>query len=207
MTRVEVARSSSKKLTRQERFKLQRQRLVDAAAEVIGEVGYKDATINRITEKASVAYGTFYRHFESQQDIFDTVLPEKGREILLFIGEQVSGCSDPIQMERMGLLAFQAYIQANPGFFRLLYEGRLMAPKAHSIHINNLLNAYVRSMRRWQKSGYYKNLNYDELRAIATVFIGARDYLFMESWGNEKEIKPLPKVAIEAYLSLVRGVV
>jgi AcrR family transcriptional regulator len=202
-----TSRETAAKLTREERFAQQRQTLINAAAEVIGEVGYRDASITRISDRAQIAYGTFYRHFETQQDMFDTVLPEKGREIQRFVRQQVAGISDPVEMERAGLLAFQSFIIDNPGFFRLYAEGRVMAPEAHARHIANLLRAYVTSLLRWRNAGYFQALDDEGIRAVSKILIGARDYLFMECWSPDTAISELPQAAVDAYLDLVRGVV
>lgn len=47
-----------------------KEELLDAAARVISEKGYRTASISDIIERAGVARGTFYHYFESKRDIF-----------------------------------------------------------------------------------------------------------------------------------------
>jgi AcrR family transcriptional regulator len=47
-----------------------RARLLAAAQEVIEEGGYAAASVAAIAERAGVAAGTLYRHFESKEDLF-----------------------------------------------------------------------------------------------------------------------------------------
>ena len=47
-----------------------RERLLEAARELIEEGGYAAATVAAITARAGVAAGTLYRHFESKEELF-----------------------------------------------------------------------------------------------------------------------------------------
>src|SRR5437588_2196774 len=47
-----------------------RQRLEQAAQELIEEGGYGAASVAAIAERAGVAAGTLYRHFASKQELF-----------------------------------------------------------------------------------------------------------------------------------------
>jgi AcrR family transcriptional regulator len=47
-----------------------RERLLRAAQELIEEGGYGAASVAAIAERAGVAAGTLYRHFESKEDLF-----------------------------------------------------------------------------------------------------------------------------------------
>ena len=46
-----------------------RQKLVDAAVEIFSEKGINDTSVNDITERADVAYGTFYNYFNSIEEL------------------------------------------------------------------------------------------------------------------------------------------
>jgi AcrR family transcriptional regulator len=47
-----------------------RERLLQAAQELIEEGGYAAASVAQVAERAGVASGTLYRHFESKEDLF-----------------------------------------------------------------------------------------------------------------------------------------
>lgn len=47
-----------------------RDALLDAAQRVFESVGFLDARVEQIAQEAGVAYGTFYRYFESKEDAF-----------------------------------------------------------------------------------------------------------------------------------------
>jgi len=64
-------KNSTPRSTRAERSEQTLNALLDAAGEVVGELGYQDASVARITSQAGVAQGTFYNYFNSRQDLFD----------------------------------------------------------------------------------------------------------------------------------------
>src|SRR5690606_35534350 len=96
---------------RSERGRLIHEALFTAASEVVGEHGYEDASISMITQRAGVAQGTFYNHFESRQDILDQLLPRLGREMLDYVGE----CSRPgktiLEREELGFRGFYTFLK------------------------------------------------------------------------------------------------
>ncbi|MFF0815319.1 TetR/AcrR family transcriptional regulator [Rhodococcus sp. NPDC003318] len=47
-----------------------RDALLDAARTVFETVGFPDARVEQISQEANVSYGTFYRYFESKEDVF-----------------------------------------------------------------------------------------------------------------------------------------
>ncbi|MCA9710009.1 MAG: TetR/AcrR family transcriptional regulator, partial [Myxococcales bacterium] len=58
-----------------------RQRLLDAAENVFGGVGYGRASIVEITRTAGVAQGTFYVYFPSKKAIFVELVWELNRKL------------------------------------------------------------------------------------------------------------------------------
>src|SRR5581483_9020544 len=47
-----------------------RERLLDAAREIVEEDGYAGASVVAIAERAGLASGTLYRHFSSKEELF-----------------------------------------------------------------------------------------------------------------------------------------
>jgi AcrR family transcriptional regulator len=53
-----------------------RQKLTDAAAVLIAEKGVSGLRIQEITDRADVALGSFYNHFESKEDLVEAVVSD-----------------------------------------------------------------------------------------------------------------------------------
>src|SRR6059058_1167580 len=54
-----------------------RDAMLDAAAEVFTERGYRGATVEAILERAGLSKGAFYWHFESKDELMLAVLAER----------------------------------------------------------------------------------------------------------------------------------
>ena len=62
---------------RQEMAMKTRENLVEAAKKVISEKGFKESSIQDITEKAGVAKGTFYTYFKTKEEIIKELVSTK----------------------------------------------------------------------------------------------------------------------------------
>jgi AcrR family transcriptional regulator len=56
--------------------------ILDAARRVIGEVGFADASMERIALEARVAKGTLYRYFESKESLLARALEHAHRDMI-----------------------------------------------------------------------------------------------------------------------------
>lgn len=193
-----------KRATRQERAENLRRKILAAAAKVVGEYGYADASIGRITDEAGIAQGTFYLYFESRQAIFDVLLPHVGAELLLYIGSKVRGAKNFLDVEERGFRAFFEYLRLNPGFFRVLNEAEVAAPVAHAEHLNLVMGRYVKSLKRSLDNGEIKNFEESELETLAYIFQSARSYLYL-CHIKGKGLKKLPDWVVQAYMKVVRS--
>ena len=73
-------------LTRAQVQASQRQRILDAVLDVVGEHGYGAATVAHITKSAGISRTTFYEQFRSKQDAFLTAYDEFGEQFLADTG-------------------------------------------------------------------------------------------------------------------------
>ncbi|MGB6103135.1 MAG: TetR/AcrR family transcriptional regulator [Pusillimonas sp.] len=189
---------------RSERGRLIHEALFTAAAEIVGERGYEDTSITLITQRAGVAQGTFYNHFESRQDILDQLLPRLGKEMLTYVGQ----CSRPggtmLEREELGFRGFYTFLKLHPHFFRILNEAPSFAPKAYQAHIELVLDGYMRFLKRGLDNGEVKGFNEKELEVAAFVMMGARLYLghYAARSGNDND-PDIPDWVTQAYRKLI----
>jgi AcrR family transcriptional regulator len=75
-------------LTRGARSRLAtRTKLIEAAHALMAEKGFDSSTIEEITRRADVGFGTFYNHFESKEDIATAVFAQRASEIRVVTDE------------------------------------------------------------------------------------------------------------------------
>lgn len=189
--------------SRNERSRLIREALFKAAAEVVGEMGYQDASITLITQRAGVAQGTFYNHFASRQDILDRLLPALGKEMLDHIRECSSQGRTLIEQEELGFRGFFSFLRQNPHFFRILNEAESFAPDAYRAHLDQVSHGYVRFFKRASEKGELKGYEDRELEVIAFVLMAARSYLAWRYVYGEEKQPDIPDWVVKAYSKLM----
>jgi len=203
---LEASEAAAKrpKLTRAEKKEQIRAALFAAAAKVVGEHGYSNAQVAMITTRASVAQGTFYNYFESQQDLLDQLLPAVGQEMLSYIKEASRGVSSDLEREERSFRAFFEFLKINPDFYRILYEAEVFAPEAYKRHNEAVARGYVRVLERAMDRGETRITDKRHLEVVAQMLMGARHYLCMRFARTNGGDISLPDWVVEAYMSVVK---
>jgi AcrR family transcriptional regulator len=205
-TRRAKADVPRKRLSRQERSGEARTAIFAAAAQVVGEYGYAEASISRITELAGIAQGTFYLYFSSRQELFDQLLLHEGAEMLEFLRRSVAGAKDVFDVEERAFRALFDYVRQFPGFIRILNEAEFVAPSAHRQHYKILCDRYVETLERAIKGGQIRNFNHDELETVASMLIAGRAYLLFDAYRkNPDGDSRVEEATIQTYMKLVRN--
>jgi AcrR family transcriptional regulator len=81
-------------MARQVRSEATRRKILDAAIDVFGEVGYAAAGWNTIIERTGMTKGALYHHFDSKESLASAVI-EEGSEAILVAFRNVCGSSSP----------------------------------------------------------------------------------------------------------------
>lgn len=92
----------------------QRQRIIDGAAKVVAERGYRSVSVADIVKSAAVARGRFYEHFGSKEDCF-LALYESGTEAALEAVKEAcrEEADDFPARVKGGLTALLDHVEAN----------------------------------------------------------------------------------------------
>jgi AcrR family transcriptional regulator len=190
--------------SRLEKSELLRHALLQAAATVVGEVGYANASIALITAKAGVAQGTFYNYFESRQDILDKLLPTLGEEMLAHIRQCASGGTNYTEIEERIFRGFFSFLGKTPHFSRILNEAESFAPAGHKQHFDNVSKKYLRLFHRSKLEGEFPNYSEAELEVVVFILLAARSYLALRYLGRPAQKSSLPEWVAQTYMKFVR---
>lgn len=174
---MQTERRMPAKLTRAQKAEQTRLALFDAAATVVGNDGYEEASIAKIVALAGVANGTFYNYFESRQDLFDQLLPAIGDHLIDFIRAQMIGIPSGMERERSRLKAYFLFFEKNPGFLRVLNEAEIFAPAAYREHIQRFAIRYQKALQKQRDDGDLLPYSDGQLEAIVYLLMGARSYM------------------------------
>ncbi|TVZ02258.1 TetR/AcrR family transcriptional regulator [Trebonia kvetii] len=80
-----------------------RQALIDAAVRLIAERRGDRASIQEITEAADIGFGSFYNHFDSKDQLFQTASEEVLERWGQMIDRASAGISDPAELFALGM--------------------------------------------------------------------------------------------------------
>jgi len=81
-------------MARQVRSEVTRRKILDAAIDVFGDVGYAAAAWGTIIERTGMTKGALYHHFDSKESLASAII-EEGSDTLLGAFRNVCGASSP----------------------------------------------------------------------------------------------------------------
>lgn len=194
---------AQRRLTRVEKSQKIKADLLRAAAKIVGQVGYQNAMVSKITEAANVSQGTFYNYFESQQELFDQLLPSLGVELIEHIRRLAADAPNAFEREKRSFLAFFDFLQSNPEFYRILYEAEFFAPDGYKKHVDLMATLYVRTLEREAAKGQIALSTREEAEAIAYMLMGVRHYLCMRFARKDGKMTKLPEAVFNIYLQTI----
>ncbi|AMR77693.1 TetR/AcrR family transcriptional regulator [Cupriavidus nantongensis] len=203
MTNVARAASWKTASSRSERSERIRSALLSAAAEVVGEVGYAEASVTMITQRAGVGQGTFYNYFKSRQDLLDSLLPDLGEQMLDYVRDEAVGGSGFRDLEEKSFRAFFGFLKSTPQFPRILNEAESFAPAGFQKHLDNVSKRYIRFLQRSMKNGELQDYSEGELEVVAYMLMAARSYLSQRYMSPDGRSVELPRLAADAYMKFV----
>lgn len=135
----------------QRRQQRTRANLIAAVRELTAEKGVDALTIRDIAEKADIAMGGFYNHFESK----DELLQEAVKEIIFQSGEVIDSINaksdDPLEIIATAFMTFDGLIQNDPmlGWF-------VVRVSAHNPEwTNSLYHRFTRDVKQGVESGQF----------------------------------------------------
>lgn len=182
-----------------------RRHLIDAAFQVVGEYGFADTTIARITSRARVAQGTFYNYFTSQQDLFEKLLPSLGQALIGHLQTRVAGAADLAQFQRNCLTGFIDFIRESSVFYRILIEAEVYVPKAHRRYLVDITSWHRQALRQFMADGVFAGFDERQLEVVAYSIVATHHYLLMRyaHWSNETT--RLPHWVVDTQQRLLLG--
>jgi AcrR family transcriptional regulator len=97
-----------------------RQKLTDATRALIAEKGVAGLRISEITERADVALGSFYNHFESKEELVEDVVAETIKALAEAMVEPMARHDDPAEAVSFATRRFVRLTWDNPDLAWLL---------------------------------------------------------------------------------------
>jgi len=166
-----------------------RRRLLDAAEQIFGELGYHEASIVKLTETAGVAGGTFYLYFDSKKAIFDELVRDLNRRVRHAMKEGSSKGTSRLEAELLGFEAYFRFTSEHPALYRIIRQAEFVSPEMLRYHYDRLSENYIEALASASKAGEIGKLD-AEAATFALMGIGEMVGMRWILWG---EGKPIPK--------------
>jgi AcrR family transcriptional regulator len=146
-----------------------RQALLDAALRLIAEGRGERASIQEITDAADIGFGSFYNHFASKEELFQTASEEMLERWAQLIDAACAGLDDPAEVFATSLRISARLAWTHPdiaGFITGAGLGLLDAP-------NGLAPRALRDIRAGQAAGRFTVADAEiALSAVAGGLLG-----------------------------------
>lgn len=163
-----------------------RRKILDAAEEVFGELGYYEASIAEITRRAGVAQGTYYIYFHSKREIFGELVEDIGKRLRASMRAAIVGVSNRLEIERRGFEAFFTFVAEHRRIYSIVQEAERVAPDAFFAYYRKISQGYIRSLARAMDDGEVRTMDPEAL-AYALMGIGHFVALRWLVWPPETE--------------------
>jgi len=175
------------------RVKRTRRLLRDALVSLILEKDFASISIKEITERAEVAYITFFRHFESLDQLLMEILDDGLGELQDHI-ETLAKQSETSALETEGRLIFE-YIGQKADLFRILFKSQSVTRVRKKV-VQNIAAIFQKSCLPLARSG----------NPTATAILSnhiATSLLALIEWWLDNNMKPAPTQMGKVYKSLI----
>lgn len=175
------------------RVRRTRRLLHEAMVSLVMEKDYSSITIKDVTDRAEVAYITFFRHFESLDELLVEVLDEGLAELRGHI-EILAKQSETSALETEGTLIFE-YIKQKSDFFRILLKSQSVARIRKKI-VHTIAVIFQQSCAPLARSNSHVTVD------IMSNHI-ATSLLSLIEWWLENNMSPVPAKMGKVYKSLI----
>ncbi|MFD5543742.1 TetR/AcrR family transcriptional regulator [Streptomyces sp. NPDC127079] len=94
--------------------------LVRAARQILAESGDTSASIQTIAERADVGFGSFYNHFDSKAELFETAVVDALEEFGQAFDERLTGIDDPAELLAAGFRLSARMADSHPELMQVV---------------------------------------------------------------------------------------
>lgn len=170
------------------RVRMTKMLLKQSLIELMHEKSIHEISIKDICLGADVNRSTFYRHFNTQYDLYDEILDDITKDI----GEIFVACSGADYTAQTFLAEVLKYIEAHRDTFLVILSGN------SNVSMGETFNRFT--------SRFIDTENTSELRVYIIQFIAAGMTSFIWTWLNKENRRPAEDVALVISSVMTHGI-
>ncbi|MGA7705177.1 MAG: TetR/AcrR family transcriptional regulator [Solirubrobacteraceae bacterium] len=142
----------------------QRERILDALANLASAKGYGTCTIPEIVQEAAVSVQAFYEHFSGKEDAFLVAYELGHRKVLAIVERAYESQEEWPAAVRAGIEALLAFLASEPAYAHLALIDALTASAKSAAVAHDGMRSYTGLL----EPGLERNLNGDRPAGVAT---------------------------------------
>jgi AcrR family transcriptional regulator len=134
---------------RAERAQESRRKILESAREIFFRDGFEAANLDEVAQRAGIAKGTIYRHFESKAELYVAVLAQNADVFVERMRQTVDPSLSPVdQIHRTGFFYFKHYTQ-NREYFRIFWavENQRSIGELPDVLVRTVTDVWKRCLR------------------------------------------------------------
>lgn len=164
-----------------------RRALLEAAESVFAEFGWETASIVKITERAGVSQGTFYRYFISKRAIFDELVDDLNRRVRRAMAEGSAAGANRTESERKGFEGFFHFTAEHPALYRVIRQAEFASPEALHRHYEKIAAGYRDALANAMEAG---EITSGDPEVLAYALMGVGELIGMRwiLWNEQGEV-------------------
>lgn len=181
-----------------------RRKILEASEQVFAELGYHEASISKVTERAGVALGTFYLYFDSKQTIFEALVVDLNTRVRQSMSEAMAGAASRVEAERGGFEGFFRFTAEHPALYRVVREAEFVSPAVMKLHYERIVQGYSAGLRAAQRDGDVDPLLDPEVAAWALMGIGELIGMRFILWERDADGEAPDRLAPDVFDGMMR---
>ena len=183
-----------------------RRKVLEAAEDVFADLGYHEASIVKVTERAGVGLGTFYLYFDSKQAVFEALVLDLNQRVRRAMSEEMAGATTRLEAERAGFAGFFRFTAEHPALYRVVREAEYVSPGTMREHYQRIVSGYEDGLRRAQADGEVDPGLDPEVTAWTLMGIGELIGMRYLLWERDADGRAeLPDHVFESVMRVVRN--
>lgn len=159
------------------------ERILAAAEQVFYEKGYHGASINDITNLASIGAGTFYIYFDGKYNLYRYMLLQCSHKIRKNLSKATKDCKTRREVEEVGLRSWLSFVRENRYMYHIIWESLYVDKQLFVDYYVNFASAYMTGLNDAKDKGQCRNIDSE---VLAYTLMGASNFLGL-NWGLFKD--------------------
>ena len=158
-------------MVRQARSEATRQKIINAAVDLFGDVGYSQTGLGEIIERAQLTKGALYYHFDSKEELAEAIVAEGDAAVLNTFAEMASSAAPALETMIHGCFVVAELISTNKVARAAVQLSRALAgfSEAAARAIDDWLGVMVSTAQRAKAEGdLRKDLDPDTVAECVT---------------------------------------